>query len=200
MIIGITGTIASGKSTVSDYFIQRGYEVVDADKITKELQQKEDILEEFREIFGEEILLENKTLNRTKLREIVFQNTKALEKINQIMHPKVREEFEKRKREAAQEKIIFFDIPLLFEAHFENLCEKILLVCADKEVQITRIMQRDGSSYELAENIIASQEKEEEKKKKSHYIIENNGSMEELYQKLSKWEEMFNENCRSGGK
>ncbi|HEY4533431.1 MAG TPA: dephospho-CoA kinase [Fusobacterium sp.] len=200
MIIGITGTIASGKSTVSDYFIQRGYEVVDADKITKELQQKEDILEEFREIFGEEILLENKTLNRTKLREIVFQNTKALEKINQIMHPKVREEFEKRKREAAQEKIIFFDIPLLFEAHFENLCEKILLVCADKEVQITRIMQRDGSSYELAKNIIASQEKEEEKKKKSHYIIENNGSMEELYQKLSKWEEMFNENCRSGGK
>ncbi len=198
MIIGITGTIASGKSTVSDYFIKQGYEVIDADKITKELQQKKEVLEEFREVFGEEVLLENKTLNRPRLREMVFQNAEALEKINQIMHPKVREEFEKRKREHAQEKIIFFDIPLLFEAHFENLCEKILLVYADREVQITRIMQRDGSSRELAENIIASQAKEEEKKKKSHYIIENNGSIEDLYQKLSKWEEMFNENCRSG--
>ena len=117
-----------------------------------------------------------------------------------LNNPKVREEFEKRKREHAQEKIIFFDIPLLFEAHFENLCEKILLVYADREVQITRIMQRDGSSRELAEKIIDSQAKEEEKKKKSHYIIENNGSIEDLYQKLSKWEEMFNENCRSGGK
>ncbi|MDK4522922.1 dephospho-CoA kinase [Fusobacterium necrophorum] len=200
MIIGITGTIASGKSTVSDYFIKQGYEVIDADKITKELQQKKEVLEEFREIFGEEVLSENKTLNRTRLREMVFQNAEALEKINQIMHPKVREEFEKRKREHAQEKIIFFDIPLLFEAHFENLCEKILLVYADREVQITRIMQRDGSSRELAEKIIASQAKEEEKKKKSHYIIENNGSIEDLYQKLSKWEEMFNENCRSGRK
>ncbi|KID48688.1 hypothetical protein C095_08090 [Fusobacterium necrophorum subsp. funduliforme B35] len=106
----------------------------------------------------------------------------------------------KKKKRTCPRKNYFFDIPLLFEAHFENLCEKILLVYADREVQITRIMQRDGSSRELAEKIIASQAKEEEKKKKSHYIIENNGSIEDLYQKLSKWEEMFNENCRSGRK
>ncbi len=200
MIIGITGTIASGKSTVSDYFIQRGYEVIDADKITKELQQKSEVLQEFLEVFGKDILLEDKSLNRSKLREIVFQNKEALLKINQIMHPKVRAKFEKRKKEHQKEEIIFFDIPLLFEANFETLCEKILLVCAEKEVQIARIMKRDGSSRELAEKMIASQEKEEEKKKKSHYIIENNGSVEELYQKLRKWEETIHENCRSSRK
>ena len=99
-----------------------------------------------------------------------------------------------------KEEIVFFDIPLLFEAHFEDLCEKIILVCAEREVQIRRVIQRDNSSRELAEKIINSQAKEEEKRKKSDYIIENNDSIEELYQKLKKWEETFNENCRSSRK
>lgn len=80
MIIGITGTIASGKSTVSDYFIKQGYVVIDADKITKELQEQKEVLKEFLEIFGESVLLENRSLNRQKLREIVFQDKTALQK------------------------------------------------------------------------------------------------------------------------
>ena len=197
MIIGITGTIASGKSTVSDYFIKQGYVVIDADKITKELQEQKEVLKEF---FGESVLLENRSLNRQKLREIVFQDKTALQKINRIMHPKVREKFEDVRSRTLKEEIVFFDIPLLFEAHFEDLCEKIILVCAEREVQIRRVIQRDNSSRELAEKIINSQAKEEEKRKKSDYIIENNGTVEELYQKLKKWEETFNENCRSSRK
>lgn len=200
MIIGITGTIASGKSTVSDYFIKQGYVVIDADKITKELQEQKEVLTEFLEIFGESVLLENRSLNRQKLREIVFQDKTALQKINRIMHPKVREKFEDVRSRTLKEEIVFFDIPLLFEAHFEDLCEKIILVCAEREVQIRRVIQRDNSSRELAEKIINSQAKEEEKRKKSDYIIENNDSIEELYQKLKKWEETFNENCRSSRK
>lgn len=200
MIIGITGTIASGKSTVSDYFIKQGYVVIDADKITKELQEQKEVLKEFLEIFGESVLLENRSLNRQKLREIVFQDKTALQKINRIMHPKVREKFEDVRSRTLKEEIVFFDIPLLFEAHFEDLCEKIILVCAEREVQIRRVIQRDNSSRELAEKIINSQAKEEEKRKKSDYIIENNDSIEELYQKLKKWEETFNENCRSSRK
>lgn len=200
MIIGITGTIASGKSTVSDYFIKQGYVVIDADKITKELQEQKEVLKEFLEIFGESVLLENRSLNRQKLREIVFQDKTALQKINRIMHPKVRKKFEDVRSRTLKEEIIFFDIPLLFEAHFEDLCEKIILVCAEREVQIRRVIQRDNSSRELAEKIINSQAKEEEKRKKSDYIIENNGTVEELYQKLKKWEETFNENCRSSRK
>ncbi|AVQ16883.1 dephospho-CoA kinase [Fusobacterium gonidiaformans 3-1-5R] len=200
MIIGITGTIASGKSTVSDYFIKQGYVVIDADKITKELQEQKEVLKEFLEIFGESVLLENRSLNRQKLREIVFQDKTALQKINRIMHPKVREKFEDVRSRTLKEEIVFFDIPLLFEAHFEDLCEKIILVCAEREVQIRRVIQRDNSSRELAEKIINSQAKEEEKRKKSDYIIENNGTVEELYQKLKKWEETFNENCRSSRK
>lgn len=200
MIIGITGTIASGKSTVSDYFIKQGYVVIDADKITKELQEQKEVLKEFLEIFGESVLLESRSLNRQKLREIVFQDKTALQKINRIMHPKVRKKFEDVKSRTLKEEIVFFDIPLLFEAHFEDLCEKIILVCAEREVQIRRVIQRDNSSRELAEKIINSQAKEEEKRKKSDYIIENNDSIEELYQKLKKWEETFNENCRSSRK
>ncbi|WP_276796055.1 dephospho-CoA kinase [Fusobacterium gonidiaformans] len=200
MIIGITGTIASGKSTVSDYFIKQGYVVIDADKITKELQEQKEVLKEFLEIFGESVLLENRSLNRQKLREIVFQDKTALQKINRIMHPKVRKKFEDVRSRTLKEEIVFFDIPLLFEAHFEDLCEKIILVCAEREVQIRRVIQRDNSSRELAEKIINSQAKEEEKRKKSDYIIENNDSIEELYQKLKKWEETFNENCRSSRK
>ena len=200
MIIGITGTIASGKSTVSDYFIKQGYVVIDADKITKELQEQKEVLKEFLEIFGESVLLENRSLNRQKLREIVFQDKTALQKINRIMHPKVREKFEDVRSRTLKEEIVFFDIPLLFEAHFEDLCEKIILVCAEREVQIRRVIQRDNSSRELAEKIINSQAKEEEKRKKSDYIIENNGTVVELYQKLKKWEETFNENCRSSRK
>lgn len=200
MIIGITGTIASGKSTVSDYFIKQGYVVIDADKITKELQEQKEVLKEFLEIFGESVLLENRSLNRQKLREIVFQDKTALQKINRIMHPKVRKKFEDVRSRTLKEEIVFFDIPLLFEAHFEDLCEKIILVCAEREVQIRRVIQRDNSSRELAEKIINSQAKEEEKRKKSDYIIENNGTVEELYQKLKKWEETFNENCRSSRK
>lgn len=200
MIIGITGTIASGKSTLSDYFIKQGYVVIDADKITKELQEQKEVLKEFLEIFGESVLLENRSLNRQKLREIVFQDKTALQKINRIMHPKVREKFEDVRSRTLKEEIVFFDIPLLFEAHFEDLCEKIILVCAEREVQIRRVIQRDNSSRELAEKIINSQAKEEEKRKKSDYIIENNGTVEELYQKLKKWEETFNENCRSSRK
>lgn len=200
MIIGITGTIASGKSTVSDYFIKQGYVVIDADKITKELQEQKEVLKEFLEIFGESVLLENRSLNRQKLREIVFQDKTALQKINRIMHPKVREKFEDVRSRTLKEEIVFFDIPLLFEAHFEDLCEKIILVCAEREVQIRRVIQRDNSSRELAEKIINSQAKEEEKRKKSDYIIENNGTVEELYQKLKKWEETLNENCRSSRK
>ena len=196
MIIGITGTIASGKSTVSDYFIKQGYVVIDADKITKELQEQKEVLKDF----GESVLLENRSLNRQKLREIVFQDKTALQKINRIMHPKVREKFEDVRSRTLKEEIVFFDIPLLFEAHFEDLCEKIILVCAEREVQIRRVIQRDNSSRELAEKIINSQAKEEEKRKKSDYIIENNGTVEELYQKLKKWEETFNENCRSSRK
>ena len=164
------------------------------------MQEQKEVLKEFLEIFGESVLLENRSLNRQKLREIVFQDKTALQKINRIMHPKVREKFEDVRSRTLKEEIVFFDIPLLFEAHFEDLCEKIILVCAEREVQIRRVIQRDNSSRELAEKIINSQAKEEEKRKKSDYIIENNGTVEELYQKLKKWEETFNENCRSSRK
>lgn len=198
MIVGITGTIASGKSTVSEYFFRRGYLVLDADKITKELQRSQDVLLELELCFGSDILGEQAQLNRKILREKVFRDEHLLQKLNAIMHPRVRESFEKVREDHFPEEIVFFDIPLLFEAKFDDLCDKILLVCAKREIQIQRIVLRDKSNRGLAEQIIKSQTPEEEKRKRADYIIENNVSLEELYKKLERLEERIHEDCSSG--
>lgn len=200
MIVGITGSIASGKSTVSKYFLQKGYQVLDADKITKELQESKKILLELERCFGSDILGGKSQLNRQVLRQKVFDSKHLLQQLNAIMHPRVREIFEKARQEHLPKEIIFFDIPLLFEAKFDNLCDKILLVCAKKEIQIQRIILRDRNSQKLAEQIIKSQAPEEEKRKLADYIIENNASLEELYKELQRLEERIHEDCSSSRK
>lgn len=197
MIVGITGTIASGKSTVSEYFLQRGYRVLDADKVTKELQESQEVLHELELSFGPRVLQNDGQLNRQVLRQIVFQDKSLLTTLNAIMHPKVRKVFEEARSSHQKQEILFFDIPLLFEAKFDDLCDSILLVCAKKDIQIQRIIQRDHSSLEIAEQIIASQASETEKRKRANYIVENNGSLEELYCNLKGLEARIHEDCSS---
>lgn len=198
MIVGITGTIASGKSTVTQYFTEKKYRVLDADQVTREVQASREVLEELTKVFGQKILQEDGSLDRKFLREQVFQNQELLPQLNAIIHPRVRLVFEKAKQEQQSEGILFFDVPLLFEAKFENLCDKVLLVCAKREIQIQRVMQRDGSSRELAEKIISAQASEEEKRKRADYIVENNTSLADLYCRLEEVEEKIHEDCCSG--
>lgn len=184
MIIGLTGGIASGKSTVSNILKSFGIKIADADVTAKEISEREDVIREMTEIFGKEILGEDGKQDRAKLKEMVFSDKNKLSALNKLIHPKVKEEFKKIKENAAKNDIIIFDIPLLFESGMDKMCDKIILVFVDRETQIKRMFERDGISEELAVKIIDAQMSLEEKMKKSDIHINNNGTLEELEKKV----------------
>lgn len=164
-IVGITGGIASGKSTVSSFILELGYPVIDSDQISKELSQRDmSIYKAIVEVFGNEYLLPNLEIDRKKLGRLIFENEDARAKLNQITHPKIVEEIQKRINKM-EENLIFLDIPLLFEAKLSYLCDTIVCVYAPKEIQIQRLMSRDRISKAYAVQKISSQMSLEEKKK-----------------------------------
>ena len=183
MIVGLTGGIASGKSTVSKMFKELGAEIIDADIKAKEISQREDVVSEMKNIFGNKILNENGKIDRNKIKEIVFSDKEKLKMLNNLIHPKVMEEFEKIKENADKNDIIIFDIPLLFETGMDKMCDKIMLVFVDINTQIKRMIERDNITEELAVKIINSQMSLDEKLKKSEIHIENNGTLENLREK-----------------
>lgn len=184
MILGLTGGIACGKTTISNMFKKIGIEVVDADVVAREVLELPEVLKDIRETYGD-IIFENDKLDRKKMRDIIFNNKDNIKKLNSIVHPKVikvfQDEYNKKK---LKEDVIVFDIPLLFEVGLEKFCDKILVVYVKEEVQIERIMRRDGSSRELAKKIIDAQMNLGEKIKLADYIIENSGTIDELEKKI----------------
>ena len=186
MIIGLTGGIASGKSTVSKYLAEKGFKVYDADKIAKDITEKKSVQEEIITTFGDKILDENGNVDRKKLKEIVFENKEKLKKLNAIIHPKVID-FYKKLKEKDTDEIIVFDVPLLFESGIDKFCDKILVVISDYEIQLDRIVERDKIDRELAEKIIKSQLSNEERIKKANVVIENNSSLEDLFEKVERF-------------
>lgn len=180
MIVGLTGGIASGKSTVSNFFKKLGLEVLDADGIVKEVSQKEDTIKKIVKVFGKNILDGNGKIIREKLRKEAFENRELLNKLNEIIHPQVIEIFVKKKKETSEDSIVIFDIPLLYEAKMENLCDKIIVVYIKREQQIKRVIERDKNTRELAEKIIDAQMSLEEKSKRADIVINNNSTLEDL--------------------
>ncbi|MFA3905605.1 dephospho-CoA kinase [Fusobacterium nucleatum] len=186
MIIGLTGGIASGKSTVSKYLAEKGFKVYDADKIAKDISGKKSVQKEIITTFGDKILDENGNVDRKKLKEIVFENKEKLKQLNAIIHPKVID-FYKELKEQNTDEIIIFDVPLLFESGIDKFCDKILVVISDYEIQLNRIVERDKIDRELAEKIIKSQLSNEERIKKADVVIENNSSLEDLFEKVERF-------------
>lgn len=187
MILGLTGGIGTGKSTVANMLKEKEIPVVDTDLISREVIQYPEIIEKIKlEISNEVFDFENK-LDRKKMSEIVFENQEKLKKLNEIMHPEILKkmwnEVEKLKKDY---KIIVVDIPLLFEINMEKEVDKILLIYASKEIQLKRIMERDCRSREEAIKIINSQMPLYKKREKSDYIIQNNDSLEKLEKSLDK--------------
>lgn len=150
MILGLTGGIASGKSTLSNIFRELGIKIADADKIAKEISEREDVLLEIKNIFGNGVFDKNGVLDRKKLKDKVFSDKSKLKKLNDIVHPKVWNEFKKIKEKTAKNDIIIFDVPLLFESGMDKMCDKVLLIYINKELQIKRMFERDGIDRELA--------------------------------------------------
>lgn len=180
MIVGLTGGIASGKSTVSNYFREFGAEVLDADIVAKELSEKEENVAKIIEIFGNEILDENGNISRKKMRERAFLEKDKLKQLNELLHPQVIEVFKNKRENTKEDEIVIFDIPLLFEAGMENLCDTVIVVYISKRVQLERMMKRDRHGIDLAERIIESQMSMSDKIDKADIIINNNCTLEDL--------------------
>ena len=186
MIVGLTGGIASGKSTVSNLFRKYGIEIVDADKVAKEVSENKESIEKISNIFGKDILDSDGKIVREKLREKAFKNRELLQELNKIIHPQVMEYFKRKKEENSKDEILIFDIPLLYETKMEYLCDKIIVVGVDVQKQIRRVVARDGSSEELAKKIIFNQMPLDEKIKKADIVIMNDGTLDELEAKVMK--------------
>lgn len=182
VVIGLTGGIASGKSTVSNMIRKQGIRVIDADKIAREVVEiGKPAYEQIVKTFGQDILHEDKTINREKLGTLIFSEENKRQQLNQIVHPAVREEMLKQTEEekAHQAKIVVLDIPLLFESKLTYMVDKTIVVYVDEETQLKRLMKRNSYSEEEAKIRIGSQLPLKEKVMLADEIIHNQGSIEE---------------------
>jgi dephospho-CoA kinase len=186
MIIGLTGGIASGKSTAADYLKQKGAEIIDADKIAHQVSKKgEKGWQKVVNEFGEEILKENDEFDRAKLAKIVFSDPVKRKKLESILHPIIIDKMKKKANEyLSQAKIVVFMAPLLFETGIDEFCDQVWLIAVDREEQIRRIINRDEITREEAIDRIESQMTLAEKEKRSDVVINNNGTIEELKEKI----------------
>lgn len=185
-IIGITGGIASGKSTVTNFLRQKGFEVVDADAVVHQLQKSGGRLYQILvEHFGEKVLLEDGELNRPLLASLIFSNYEEREWSKQTQGQIIREELGfVRDKLAQNEDLFFMDIPLLFEQDYASWFDETWLVYVSRDTQLDRLMKRDYLTIEEAQARLDSQWPLEEKKRLASHILDNNGSREQLLTKV----------------
>jgi dephospho-CoA kinase len=195
MVIGLTGGIASGKSTVSNMLRDLGGFIVDADLIARKVVEPDQLAwREIVEHFGEQILLEDRSINRTLLGSIVFQNAREREVLNRIVHPRVREEMIRQTEEIRERKprgIVIWDVPLLIEGGLYQWVEKIIVVYVDPATQLRRLMKRDSLSETEAKRRIAAQMPLAEKVKFADFLINNEGTLEDTRKQVNRiWNEI----------
>lgn len=185
-IIGLTGSISTGKTQVSNYLRQRGEKVIDADLIAREVVDLEPVKEKIKKVFGDDIYKDDK-LDRVALGEIVFRDEDKRKVLNEIEHPEIyRIILEGIKNSGGR---VFVDIPLLFEAKYLNEkygldFDEVWLVYVSRETQIERLMKRDKISRDYALKKINSQMSVEDKKVMADVIIDNSGSLEETFKQV----------------
>lgn len=189
-LIGLTGGIGSGKSTVSEYLISKGYHVLDADAISKEIVEPgSPILRDISKIFGNAVLTDDGKLDRKAMSAIIFSNEEYKKKLDDIMHKEVINITLKRAEkifEKCPEAVVFIDAPLLFEAGVDKYTEQNWVVDADDEVRIKRVIDRSGLSREEIERRIANQMSRGDRIAKGTHILDNSGDKEHLFEQVDK--------------
>ena len=183
MNVGITGSIACGKSTVSNYLKEKGYTIIDADKLGHLALTSEEVKEKLKKNFGLEIL-ENNEVSREKLGRLVFGNDENLKILNSIVHPYIRKIILQLQEKHKDERLVFLDIALLFEAGFEDLVENIIVVHVDEKIQLARLMSRNSLSKEQAMFRIKSQMSSKDKLILGNYVINNGETKEKTYRQI----------------
>ncbi|MEF2244818.1 dephospho-CoA kinase [Paenibacillus sp. IITD108] len=188
MIIGLTGGIASGKSTVASLLAKHGVHVVDADQVAREIVEPgKPALEAIASAFGQAILQKDGSLNRGALGQIVFQDQSQLKKLEAITHPAIREQMQSSLHRLVQQypqSLIAADIPLLYETKQEQLYEGIMVVYVPEDLQIQRLMERNAMEKEEAERRVALQMDIEQKRQRADWVIDNSGSIEQTEQQV----------------
>lgn len=199
-VIGLTGNIGSGKSTVSRRLGELGAVVVDTDRIARDVVAPGTIgLNEIIKTFGSSVLTHAGELDRAKMGSIVFQDREALSRLESIVHPLINREvikrIEKYKKGQNPAPALVIEVPLLIESGLQRLMDEIWLVTVNPATQLNRVLSRDGLSPEQALQRIRSQMPQEQKIKYATKIIDNNGSPEETYTQMDKlWSELTGDN------
>ncbi len=194
-IVGLTGGIASGKSTVARLFMEIGADFIDADKISKELTSSGGkAIEPIKEAFGIDVIDSGGGLDRGAVRKIVFENREKLLLLESIIHPMVFQAIIHRTEDLAKNgrKGVIVEIPLLFETNIPMEFSAVIVVVCDMETRIERVKSRDGFDEEEIRRVMANQLSDREKISRADYVIENNGSLEKTSKKVNQvWKEIL---------
>jgi dephospho-CoA kinase len=197
-IIGLTGGIASGKSTVAEMLAARGAHLIDADRLAREaVEPGKPAWQEIIRWLGEDILLPDRTIDRRRLGELVFNDRAMRDRLNSIVHPRVEELFTRELEQIRREDpaaVVVYDVPLLIETGRLDRYDLILLVYVSPAIQLERLCRRNNLEQEAAEKRLQAQTPLDEKKKHAHVIIDDSGSITETEQQV----ETFWRDLKSG--
>jgi dephospho-CoA kinase len=181
-IIGLTGGIGSGKSTVAHYIASKGIPVYVADEAAKEVMEQSEVVPQIQSLFSQNVIAANGKLDRKAIAELVFSDTDQLNKLNAIVHPLVKAHFLAWMQQHKSEPFVVKEAAILFETGSNVACDKVILVTAPEEIRIQRAMLRDKTSKEAVLNRMKNQLSDAEKSKKSDFIISNIDLKETLVQ------------------
>lgn len=188
MNIGLTGGIATGKSTVSQMLVKRGAVLIDADAIAREIMEPgSPVLDDVERHFGAEVLQKDGSLDRKRLGAIVFSDPKQRQALEAITHPVIRHEMHERMQQleaADPERLVIADIPLLYESELESLYEEVMVVYVPRDMQLERLMKRDNLSLSEATSRLNAQMDIELKKQKADIIIDNSQGITETERQI----------------
>jgi dephospho-CoA kinase len=188
MVIGLTGGIASGKSTVAGMFADLGAVIIDADKIARDVVDPgQEGLHSIVQHFGEEVLDQEGRLDRKKMGELVFSNEEARKTLNSLLHPLIRSRMEQEKQKALllHPPLVILDIPLLYESNWQKRLEKVIVVYVPEPLQVQRLMNRNCLTLEEATQRIKAQMPIEEKKQRADFLIDNSGTTEKTKEQVA---------------
>ena len=180
-IIGLTGGIGTGKTTVAKYFASKGVPFYIADEAAKKIMNTKEVIQEVQALFTENVILENGQLNREFIRELVFTNKDKLAQLNSIIHPKVKRNFDDWLSQHQDAPFVIKEVAILFETNGQDYCDATILVTAPLETRIQRVLERDKTSKDIILQIIQNQLPEEQKIRLATYVIENE-NLEKTYE------------------
>ena len=186
-ILGLTGGIAMGKSTISNFLRDKGIPIVDADEIAHAVLEFKAVKVQLVKAFGTPILNEQKQVDRKQLGEIVFGESKKLGELNQIVQPVIRQEIIRQLKSFTTEPVVVLDAPVLFEQGYETLVDCIMVVSTTPAEQLRRLMERDHLTREDAQKRIDAQMPIEIKQKKADVTIDSSGSIEATQKQVIEW-------------